>query len=214
MRPITVSVGPLAAASANNICLSQGPSSGAATINGSTASGGVSTLDKARFIIITSAGDDSLLTWTVTGTDGAGNLISDQFAGKNGAAQSNMNFLTVTGVSSSVSTASTFTVGTNGLAASSPVRFDDYAFGPTFAQVNVSGTVNWTLQGTNDDPNDIANPVSRYLMVWSSTAPTMLIAQTTTAQVQMDCPPKFVRLLLNSGSGSATATFVQYASAP
>lgn len=215
MRSITVSVGGLAAASANNICLSQGPTSGAATINGAAASGGVATLDTCRFIIVTSAGDDSALTWTATGTDWAGSPITDVFAGANtGAARSNLCFKTVTGVSSSTTTADAFTVGTNGMASSPYVRMDEYAFGPTFVHVNVSGTVDYTVQGTNDDPNDVAGSVARYQMTWLQDAfPAVSSAATTTLQFTMPVMPKFARVVLNSGTGTVTASFTQFASA-
>src|SRR5580704_10734052 len=87
----------LATASANNVALSQSPGAGAITLNGSTVSGGVATLDIQRRVIITSGGNDTGINFTVTGTNSAGFPISDTFAGANvGAAQSNLDFLTVT----------------------------------------------------------------------------------------------------------------------
>src|ERR1700744_4680398 len=101
----------LAAAVANGIALSQAlGGAGFLMLSGSLVSGGVAVLGSQRQVIITSAGNDSGLTWTVIGTDDTGNPIKDQFAGANvGVATSNLNFATVTSISGSGATASTVT---------------------------------------------------------------------------------------------------------
>lgn len=118
----------LTAASANNVAISQTlGGAGNLTLNGSAASGGVATLDTQRRVIITSAGNDSGINWTVIGTDETGNPIKDIFAGGNIAvAQSNIDFLTVTSVSGSGAAAAAVTVGTNTTGSSPWKYFDGY----------------------------------------------------------------------------------------
>ena len=78
MRPIVVTVGPLAAASANNIALSQTPGgAGALTLNGSLVVGGVAILDVPRQVRITTTADETAKTFTIKGTDWAGSPISE-----------------------------------------------------------------------------------------------------------------------------------------
>src|ERR1700691_2559563 len=76
MRTVVATVGPLASASANNIALSQTPgAAGALTLNGSTVTGAVATLDNPRRVLITTA--DTTHTFTVTGTTPTGATISE-----------------------------------------------------------------------------------------------------------------------------------------
>ena len=65
MQPISVTVGPLDAADDNGIAQSQ-TTAGAAdlTLNGALVSGGVATFDSPRQVIITSAGNDTGVTFT------------------------------------------------------------------------------------------------------------------------------------------------------
>lgn len=159
-NPIIVTVGPLAAASANNIAQSQSTTAAAnLTINGSAASGGVATLDKPRKVLITSAGNDSGITFTVYGTNNDGNPFQEAVTGGNAVAvATTQDFLTVTRVAASAATASTVTVGTNGVASSKWFP-NDTGRNPTNIGMyfRVSGTANYTLELTQDDPNNIIN---------------------------------------------------------
>ena len=64
------------------------------TINGALASGGSVTLDDARQVIITSAGDDSCDTFTVTGTDEAGNAQTEAITGADTGVATGSKYLT------------------------------------------------------------------------------------------------------------------------
>ena len=123
----TVFTKQLAAASANNIALSQTPGSAALTLNGSAATGGVATIDTVtganieigRRVIITSGGNDTGINWIVVGTNSSLQPITDTFAGvSGGAAQSNLDFVTVTSITPSGAVASTALAGTNGVGSS------------------------------------------------------------------------------------------------
>ena len=281
MRPVTVQVGPLVAASASNICAAQTIPSGGGTLalNGTLASSSfvgtgsiagnvltisaatsgvlnrgnllnglgvqplttpigvlvsttngvgtyvvnvsqtvssttiygntVVTLDTPRRIIITSGGNDSGITFTLTGLDWANTPISEVVTGANvGVASSVLDYASLTSIVASGATASTITVGTNGVAASPWVRFDEYALGPMGAQFSVTGTVNFSLQ---TDFSDVDG--NRAGVVWDTSASTVVNATTTTTAALAACP-KWARVLLNSGTGSVSATFIQYGVAP
>jgi hypothetical protein len=70
-------------------------------------------------------------------------------------------------------------------------------------QVVVSGTANWTIQQTLDNPNNGGNPT------WFDHPDTNLVTQTVNRQGNYAYIPTAVRLQLNSGNGSATLTVVQ-----
>lgn len=210
MRPVVVTVGPLSAASANAICLSQTPSAGALTINGALASGGVATLDVPRRVLITTTGNESAKTFVITGTDLTGNVVSESLTGPNiGAAFSVLDYKTVTSITISATAAAALIVGTNGVASSAWVRFDDWAPSSISVQCVASGTVNYTVQQTLDDPNSPTNPVGYASVAWFSSPDSNLIAATGNIQSNYAFMPTYARILLNSGTGSVTGTFIQ-----
>ena len=89
-----------------NICATQTTgAAGQMTINGTLATSGVASLSKtnkdavAMKVTVTSAGDNSGISFSVTGTDADHRVITDTFVGTNtGAADSSLYFLTVTGI--------------------------------------------------------------------------------------------------------------------
>jgi hypothetical protein len=213
MQPIYVTVGPLAAASANAIALSQ-TTAGAAdlTLNGALVSGGVATLDKPRQVLITNVGNDSGITFTIYGTWIGGQTISETVQGTSGSTvATTLDFATVTRVAASGATSvSGVTVGTNGVAGSSWLRFDSWADAQTAIQCNVSGTVNYTVQVTMDDPNSPTNPVTIENVEWLNTNDTDAVTSIANVFTNFQFTPTFARVLLNSGTGSVTATFAQF----
>jgi len=213
MQPISVTVGPLDAADDNGIAQSQ-TTAGAAnlTLNGALVSGGVATLDSPRQVIITSAGNDTGITFTVYGTTFGGQSVSETVTGASGAAvATNTDFATVTRIAASGATsASGVIAGTNAKAGSRWVRLDSWAFPQTAIQVNATGTVNWTLQVTMDDPNSPTNPVGIANVTWLNTNDPDAVSAIGDVFSNFDWTPTWTRLLLNSGTGSATATFAQF----
>lgn len=200
MRPVFLTKS-LAAAASNNICLSQTPGgAGNLTINGAAAVAGVATLDTQRVVGITGAANDSARTFTVFGTDDNGNSISEIVTpGPNVSTVSTVNnFKTVTRIAVDAATAGAITVGTTGVGSSKPVPLDQYIspFNPTLA-VEVTGTLNYDVQYTNDDVFDPAQVSS---LNWFSV--TALTAQTTNKDSSLITPVAAVRLKINSGSGS------------
>ena len=215
MTPIVGSVGPLASAAANNIALSQTPTAGALTLNGSLASGGIATPDVPRRVLITTTGNESSRTFTITGTNWSNSVISETITGPNATTgQSVLDYKTVTSITISGNAANALTVGTSGVASSPWVRFDDFAPSNISFQCTATGTVNYTVQTTMDDPNKAANSVTPALMTWVSSSDTNVVAATATQQSNFLFQPVFVRITLNSGTGSVIGTFLQSSNGP
>lgn len=215
MQRNVISVGPLVAASANNIALSQTPSTGALTLNGSTVTGGVAVLDKPRQVLITTAGNESAKTFTITGTDWAGNPISETVTGPNiSTAASVLNYATVTSITISAGAAAALTVGTNGVASSPWLRLDEWANPVVSKQCNVTGTVNYTVQFSMDDPNSYVNSVAPSAMTWINDQDLDFVDNTVSAQGFSSFSPTWIRIVLNSGTGSVMGTFAQMSVVP
>ena len=211
MQPIVKIVGPLAAADADGICLSQTPlAAGALTLNGALVSGGVATISPPAQITITTADDESGVTFTVTGTDYSGNAITEVITGPDTTTGTSLlTYSTVTSIVASAATADAITVG-NAQAASSPwVALDPWAFPQVAIQCSVTGSVSYTVQQTLDNPNDPVNPVAQADVQWMDHPDSNLVAASTTQQGNYGYAPLFMRVNVNSGSGSVRMTVVQ-----
>lgn len=213
MRPTTVTVGPLAAASATNIATSQTPTT-SVTLNGSTVTGGVATLDTPRRILITNGASEASNVFTITGTGLNGTAQVEALNGAASAFYSNLDFLTVSSITLKVAASGTITVGTNGIASSQWVRLDDYAPGLTSIQCTASGTVNYTIQSTLQDPNSPTNSVLPYSVVWVNTSDAVAVGATASLQSNFQFAPIFAKVLLNSGTGSVSTVFLQSSNGP
>lgn len=209
MRPITLTVGPLTAASSNNIALSQTPAgAGPLTLNGSLVVGGVAVLDNPRRILITTT--DTTHTFTITGTSPTGTLLTESFLVAGGATYSQLDYAKVSSITISGAATGAVTVGTNGVASTPWARLDEWANAQVSIQCDVSGTVSYTVQATNDDPNSPTNPVIPSAVTWINSNDTNAVNATAAIQTNYLFAPTFVRALLNSGSGSVSMTVVQY----
>ena len=175
---------------------------------------GVATMDKPRRVLITSGGNDLGITFAIAGTSVDGVPISETLTGASGAAvYSVLDYATVTSVTPSAATASTVTVGTNGVASSAWVFFDQWAHANGFAQCSVTGTVNYTIEMSQDNPNSPTDPVAVSAMVWNTTA-SPVVGATATAQALIAGFPQFARITLNSGTGSVIGRFTQNSVTP
>lgn len=94
------------------------------------------------------------------------------------------------------------------------VRLDPWAPGQVAVQLNVDGTVNYTLQQTLDDPNSPTDPVPVNSVTWINCADSAVVGATTAKQTNYQFTPIFCRVVLNSGSGTVKATFVQASVVP
>lgn len=101
----------------------------------------------------------------------------------------------------------TTTIGPNASGnATALVRLDEWAPPLTTIQVDVTGTANFTIQTSLDDPNSATNPVPVANMTWFNTS---LVGNTSSLQATLSFPALFVRTLLNSGNGTVATTVLQ-----
>lgn len=217
MQAITVSIA-LATAVANGICTSQKPAAGGVqtlTLNGSLVTAGVAYLQSTRRVLITSDGNDSVRTFTITGTNWAGDVISETITGPNTASvYSVLDYLKVTKITISGNAVGNITVGTNGVGGSAWVRMDDFALSNISIQCNVSGTVNYTVQSTLDDPNDPFYPVAPANMTWIASSDLAVVGANSSQQSNFLFTPRYSRVLINSGTGTVVTTYLQASNGP
>jgi len=205
MRPIT-QTRTLAAAAVAAICAAQTTAgAGNLVINGSLASGGVATLASQQVLGVTSAGNLSAVNFTITGTDDQGRVISQTIAGPNAnTVQTTLNYRTVTQIAVSAAVGTNVTVDTLQIGASTEVPLDQYItnFNVSIA-VEVTGTVNYTVQYTFDDIFGGAPGAFNWINF------TTLTAQTANNNGTLISPVRAVRLLTNSGNGVAKMLVIQ-----
>lgn len=229
MRPITVNCGPYAAPNATNIRTATSiAAAGAVTLNGSLVSDGVATLDQPRRVLFTSSGNDSGITFTVTGTDWNNQVQSETLAGANATTTyTNTDFKTVTSITSSGASAGTVSIGTNGVASSRPVFLDSWAGDTTLVMTdtNLLTGITYTIQLSQDNPNDtqLYPNDSTYNVTWASvnwlnSSTAALVAATSGQSAAQFGTPVMMRVLISNAGSSTTqsmhATFSQGLNAP
>lgn len=199
----------LTAGSATAISASQTPLAGGnLLINGSLASGGVATLSSQRQVLLTFAADETGRTFVVYGTDDQGIAIQETVAGAAATATTALNYKTVTRISIDAASAGAITVGTNGVGAT-PWQIVNTNISPVNLGIGVAitGTVNFSVQYTYDDPSGTyPNPVASSPTAWPLTA---LASKSANTDSSITFPIAAYRLLINSGTGVATASVIQ-----
>lgn len=206
----------LAAAVSNGLAQTQSlGAAGNLNLNGSLVSGGVGTLDSggaARRVLITSAGNDAGLTWTVIGTNRYGVVQTESFAGANGAASSQLDFLTVTSIRGSAATASTVTAGTNGTGSTPwfPREWPSIGTLGVLIRMASSATVTVNFELTWDDFNvNISQPPYGISVEPASSYPPFAIVATGFSAVtqptynEVSCPHFGFRMTITSGTDPA-----------
>jgi hypothetical protein len=171
-------------------------------------SAGVAVLDNPRRVLITTA--DTTHVFTVTGTSPTGTLLTETVGPITTSAYTTQDFATVTSITVNGAPTAAVTVGTNGVAATPWVRTDEWANPSVSIQCDVTGTVNYTVQVSNDDPNDPTNPVLPQNMTWINSNDSDVVSATTSQLSNYLFSPRYVRTLLNSGAGSVSMTVTQY----
>ena len=187
--------------------------SGASAAAVTVGANGVATLDTARRVIVTSGGDDRNITFTFVGTDTTNTQITEVVTGANAtAATTALCYKTVTSILTSGAVATTLIVGTNGVADSPWVRFDQYASNAqTSIVTTVTGTVNYDIELSNDDPNlpGLTYYQNAAGMAWIDSLDTAVVGATASKASFFTYTPVWARVHLNSGTGSVRATFDQ-----
>lgn len=218
MRPVTVSVGPLAAGNATNIRTASNATAGAMVLDGALVVSGVAILDAPRQILFTTAASEAGHTVLLSGVDRAGNLQSETITLPSSATTvaSVLSYKTVTSAVISANSNDKISIGTNGVGESQWVRLDEWANQKAGLQVDVSGTVNYTVRTSYDDPNSPTNPVAAASMTWFDSTDSSVVSATAAKQSSLDPVPIYVKLVLNSSTspGFATMTVSQYGVSP
>ena len=209
MRPISFTTTALASASTAYIASSQTPlAAGNLTLTPAAATL-VSETTVPRyglFISINCAGADAGRTFTVTGTKPGGAAQTEVLNGSNTSQTLSTKYWeTVTQIAVDAATAGAVTAGIRQTGATDWMPLDIYTpNAQTAIQVDVTGTINYSVVYTIEDPFDtsitqiaIAHPVAAL-----TTGSTDVSGQTTVIM-------RAVRLLINSGSGTAKMTIVQ-----
>lgn len=182
---------------------------GSVALNGSLVANGIAVFPVPQRVKITTT--DSTHIFTITGTSSTGTLLTETIAAAGSAITSALDYSTVTSITINGLATAAVTVGNGGspLAATPWVRLDEWANTQVAIQINVTGTVNYTVQSTLDDPNSATNSVLPQNVTWVSTNDTNVVGATSSLQSNYLFAPTYARVLLNSGAGSCTATFTQ-----
>jgi hypothetical protein len=196
----------LAAADPNGICLDQQlGAAGDLIINGAFEIDGVAVLDAQRQVTFESAGNLIAINFTITGTDDSGNIVTETIAGPNATTVATaVNFRTVTQIAADAAVGTDVEVGTNGVGASQEIPLDqNIAPFAISLGIAVTGTVDVTSQFTFDDVfADNSGPFTWF----DHSDQTNIIADDEAGIIS---PVKAVRLLTNSGTGTARFEVLQ-----
>jgi hypothetical protein len=193
----------------DGISASASPGAGAIVIGGALASGGVATMTMAQIVTLTSGGNDSGITFTVTGTDANGWTISQTVTGANaGAAVTTLYFKTVTRIVQSGAVAGTLIVGvaqSNGAVTNLiPANYRAINYACALG-LDVTGTITCTVQHTFDDIRDRTKGAS---LTWLPNSG--MTSKTADTDGNYAFPPMGIRLLVvPTGSATAKLTIIQ-----
>lgn len=190
--------------------VTQVTSDGATAGNVSVGTYSAAVVSPAGRVTITPAGDESTNSFTITGTNWNGDTISEVLAGQNATASTSvLDYKTVTSVVPENATAAAVEVGAAQSGGSRWMRLDSWANAQVGVQVNVSGTIDYSVEQTFDDPNSPTNPVAVADVTWLA-GPADITTESTAKVSAFAYAPSFLRIVSNSGDGSATLTAVQY----
>ncbi len=191
-----LSVG-VAAASVNNICLSQSLAApGSLLLNGSTAG----TLTYASQVKFTFGADETGHTFVITGTSADGQVMHESIAGNNTSQVTVNNYLTVTSITGPTTTGA-LTVGTNAVGNSATFIADKF-INPAIISVDavVTGTISFSIQISGKDLSpawDVANGS----VTWQSPS-AGLTTQSSSLFGTIQGPITMLRVAQLSGTGS------------
>ena len=205
MRPISFTRSQ-PAADANSVAANQLlNASGAITIDGDLASGGVATLTVPAYLTVFSEKSASV-TFVATGTRPGGGTQTESIAiTASGTVTGSLSFATVTSVTASAPTSATISVGNAVPGYTDWIPLDIYTPNQvTTISAKTSGTVNYSVEYTNEDPFD------RSIQQLSKAHPNASLTAASGDETQFTTTlMRAVRLKINSGDGSVRFTVVQ-----
>jgi hypothetical protein len=159
-----------------------------------------------RRVVLAYGGSDA--NFTVVGTNSTGNITTDTIVGASGAGQSNLDFVTVTSITPVTSGPTGITAGTNGVGSSPWWTTNFYSNNDVNIGLDVevvSGSVNYTVQHTYDDPNNLQ---AGTLYPEAFNHP-VLSSQNASLDGAYTTPIAAVRVLINSGTGELRMRIIQ-----
>lgn len=172
---------------------------------------GSATLDFARKIAITTTANDASVAFDVIGTAWNNNPIHEVVQGADtGTSVTRLDFKTVQAIVPSAAPAGNVTIGTNGIASTRPVFFDPWTFAPWTMQTTVTGSANYTVSFSMDDPNE----VGLVNVNWVDCTVADFVNASAGKYSGFANTPRVMRMTLNSGSGSVKLTAIQNANVP
>lgn len=192
-RPIYLTITP-DNTSSTGICLSQTPGgAGALTLNGALGT----SFDYPRHIAIASGSDISNRTFTIVGADISGRTLTEVVTGPNNATvKSTLYYKTLTSITISGSAAGAITVGTVGELSTQTIPLNYTMPIATQVAVDVTGTINFSVQETFDDPFTTLTPN------WLSV--TALASKAADTNSQVSVGSRAIRVITNSYTNGAT----------
>ena len=182
---------------------------GNVTLDGAEVVNGVAIFANAHTIEIISTGNDSGITFTITGTDSRDIGITDVVTGANiGTASSAVPFKTITQIASDGAAAGTIEVGTSGLAFSDWFTLTE-GNGPLqlgiFIELSTGAVLTYEEQHTADDIQDLDESV------FFTFPHSDLTAKTASDDGNIYFPPVASRIAVTAfTSGTAKATYIRY----
>ena len=209
MRPISFTRSQ-PAADADSIVSAQSLSvSGAITLDGVLVSNGVATLTVPAVLVAFSEASSSI-NFVVTGTGPAGQGQTETLAlTASGTVTGSLSFATVTSVVADAAAAATISIGNGVPGYTAWIPLDIYTPNQvTNISAKTSGTVNYSVEYTNEDPFDVSiDQLAVPHPAGSLTAASGDETHFTTTLMRA------VRLKMNSGDGSVRFTIVQQSTA-
>jgi len=205
MRPISFTRSQ-PAASGNSVAAAQLlNASGVITLNGALVSGGVATLTVPAVLTVFSE-KTATVNFVVTGTAPNGASQTETLAvTASGTVTGSLSFATVTSVAASAPTSATISLGNGVPGYTAWIPLDIYTPNQvTNISNKVSGTVNYSVEYTNEDPFDTS------IQQLAVPHPNASLTAATGSETQFTTTlMRAVRLKVNSGSGSVRFTVVQ-----
>lgn len=206
MRPIQITTTSFTIADGNGVAAAQQLlAAGDLTLVSSTV-----TLTPPRYITLTSLGNLSGVLFSITGTAPNGSSQTEVLSGPNAnTVTSTMTFATITAISTDGAVATDVEAGYTQSGYSSWWPLDIYTPNQvTTISVNVSGTINYSVEYTNEDPFD--NSIVQLPKAHPNAALTNGTADQTEFTTTL---MRAVRFKVNSGDGTARVTVTQQSTA-
>lgn len=206
MRPIQITTTSYTIADGNGVAVAQQlASAGDLTLVSSTV-----TLTPPRYITFTSLGNLSGVNFTITGTAPNGASQTETIAGPNAnTVTSTMTFATITSIAADAAVGTDVEAGYTQSGYSAWWPLDIYTPNQvTSISVNVSGTINYSVEYTNEDPFD--NSIIQLPKAHPNAALTNGTADQTEFTTTL---MRAVRFKVNSGDGIARVTVTQQSTA-